>query len=140
MSDQPLYTAHVDVSHGRAGSARSADGRLDVTLAPPTEMGGTGEGANPEQLFGAGFAACFLSAVAAVGRRRKLKVGELSAHATVDLHRADDGGFQLAAKLEVTGSGADPADLRAAVEEAESVCPYARAVRGNMPVEITIGD
>ncbi|WP_329236758.1 Ohr family peroxiredoxin [Actinoallomurus sp. NBC_01490] len=138
MSDAPVYTALVDVAHGRAGSARSTDGVLDLTLAAPKELGGDGAGTNPEQLFAAGFAACFLSSVAAVGRRRRLELGALSARGEVDLHRADGGGFRLAVRLTVAAPGADLASLRDAVAEAEKVCPYAAAVRGNIPVDVRI--
>ncbi|GLY85367.1 Ohr family peroxiredoxin [Actinoallomurus iriomotensis] len=138
MSDAPLYTALVDVAHGRAGSARSADGVLDITLAAPKELGGDGAGTNPEQLFAAGFAACFLSSVAAVGRRRRLELGELSGRGEVDLHRGDGGGFRLGVRLTVAAPQADATALRDAVAEAEQVCPYAAAVRGNIPVDVRI--
>jgi lipoyl-dependent peroxiredoxin len=139
MSDAPLYTALVDVAHGRAGAARSTDGVLGLTLAAPKELGGDGAGANPEQLFAAGFAACFLSSIAAVARRRRVDLGELSARGEVDLHRGDAGAFRLGVRLTVTAPGADPAELSAAVDEAERVCPYAAAVRGNVPVNVRIG-
>ncbi|SDH12705.1 organic hydroperoxide resistance protein [Nonomuraea jiangxiensis] len=133
-----LYTA-VATATGRDGRAVTNDGRLDVTLAPPREMGGTGEGTNPEQLFAAGYAACFASALTLVAKRMKADVSQASVTAEVGLGPNGDGGFALSATLRVEL----PEELqgesgRALVEAAHQVCPYSNATRGNIPVNLIV--
>ncbi|WP_308249836.1 organic hydroperoxide resistance protein [Sphaerisporangium fuscum] len=133
-----LYTA-IATASGRDGRAVSSDGLLDVTLAPPKELGGTGRGTNPEQLFAAGYAACFASALGLVARRMKLDASHASVTAEVGLAQNDQGGFGLSVTLRVEL----PDELhgeagRSLVEAAHQVCPYSNATRGNIPVELVV--
>ena len=130
-----LYTA-VATATGREGKAATSDGKLEVTLAPPAEMGGSGEGTNPEQLFATGYAACFASALGAVGRRQKVDTAEASVTAEVGIGPDGKGGFALAAKLRVTIPGVDREAGQQLVEAAHQVCPYSNATRGN--IEVTL--
>lgn len=130
------YTA-VATANGRDGRAVSSDGRVDVSLAPPREMGGSGEGTNPEQLFAAGYAACFASAVAAVARKSRQDVRDVSVTAEVGLGGDAEQGFGLTVVLRVEL----PDDLengRDLVERAHQICPYSNATRGNVPVRLVI--
>jgi osmotically inducible protein OsmC len=134
-----LYTAEATVTGGRdQGHARSADGALDVQLRTPTELGGPGGGTNPEQLFAAGYAACFESALKTVARRRKAEADDVSIASKVSLGPGDDRNFILAVELDVTLPqvfGDEAADL---VRAAHGVCPYSNATRGNIDVALTV--
>jgi osmotically inducible protein OsmC len=133
-----LYTAIV-TSAGRDARAISSDGRLDVTLAMPTELGGDGEGTNPEQLFAAGYAACFASAMRLVASRQKLDVEDASVTAEIGLLPNGEGGFQLDATLRVElPDTVEPEAARQLVEATHQVCPYSNATRGNIQVELVI--
>jgi osmotically inducible protein OsmC len=132
-----LYTAQATATGGRDGHTRSSDGQLDLTLAPPAEMGGSGEGTNPEQLFAAGYAACFQSAMAVVGRRMKVDVSESELTARVGIGATGDGGFGLEVALEAKIPGVERAVAQELVEKAHEVCPYSNATRGN--IEVTVG-
>ncbi|KAB2339820.1 organic hydroperoxide resistance protein [Actinomadura rudentiformis] len=130
------YTA-VATANGRDGRAVSSDGKLDLRLAPPREMGGSGDGTNPEQLFAAGYAACFASAMGAVARAERKDVRDVSVTAEVGIGGSVDEGFGLSVVLRVEL----PEDLeggRDLVERAHKVCPYSNATRGNIPVELVI--
>jgi len=131
-----MYTA-VATANGRDGKAESTDGKLSVVLAMPPELGGTGEGTNPEQLFAAGYAACFTSAMKLVGAKMKLDVADVSTTAEVTLSPNGTGGFQLSVVMRVEMpeeiSEEDGKELLAATHQ---VCPYSNATRGNIPVEI----
>ena len=135
-----LYTAEAHVTGGRAeGHGRTSDGALEVDLRPPPEMGGSGGGTNPEQLFAVGWAACFESALGAVGRRRRQDVGDVAIDSRVMLVPTSDRGFDVAAELAVTlPSVDDPAEAEAIVRAAHEVCPYSRATRGNVDVLLTV--
>ena len=135
-----LYTAEAHVTGGRAeGHGRTSDGALEVDLRPPPEMGGSGGGTNPEELFAVGWAACFESALGAVGRRRRQDVGDVAIDSRVMLVPTPDRGFDLAAELAVTlPSVDDPAEAEAIVRAAHEVCPYSRATRGNVDVLLTV--
>lgn len=133
---KPLYTARATATGGRAGHAVSDDGILDVDLRPPKEMGGPGGATNPEQLFAAGYAACFQSALGAVGRREHVDTSNSLVEADVSIGTIGGGGYGLAVTLRVTIPGADPAQARALAEAAHQVCPYSNATRGN--IEITL--
>ena len=135
-----LYTAEAHVTGGRAeGHGRTSDGALEVDLRPPPEMGGSGGGTNPEQLFAVGWAACFESALGAVGRRRRQDVGDVAIDSRVMLVPTSDRGFDVAAELAVTlPSVDDPAEAEAIVRAAHEVCPYSRATRGNIDVLLTV--
>ncbi len=132
------YVASATAS-GREGRAVSTDGKLDVILAPPTELGGSGQGTNPEQLFAAGYAACFASALSVVARRSGVKDFDASVTADVSLHATEQGGFSLSVVLEVElPDGFDEEQGRTIVETVHQVCPYSNATRGNIPVELSI--
>jgi osmotically inducible protein OsmC len=135
-----LYTAEAHVTGGRAeGHGRSSDGALEVDLRSPPEMGGSGGGTNPEQLIAVGWAACFESALGAVGRRRRHDVGDVAIDSRVSLIPTPDRGYDLAVELDVTlPSVDDPAEAEALVRAAHEVCPYSRATRGNIDVLLTV--
>lgn len=136
-----LYTAHASATGGRTGNAKSDDGRLEVTLSTPKELGGDGgAGTNPEQMFAAGYSACFLGAMKFVAGQQKLKLSEeTQVAADVGIGPRDDGtGFGIAVTLTVTIPGLDKADAQALVEKAHVVCPYSHATRGNIPVTLNV--
>jgi Ohr subfamily peroxiredoxin len=142
MSKRPeiLYTAEATVTGGREGHARTSDGRLDVDLDVPSEMGGTGgPGTNPEQLFAAGYAACFQSALLRIASGRKLDLSGSRITARVGIGPLESGGFGLSAALDLDAPKIDrdvAADLMSRAHEA---CPYSRATRGNIDVVLTVG-
>jgi lipoyl-dependent peroxiredoxin len=136
-----LYTAEaLTTGDGRDGHARSSDGRLDLELAIPKEMGGSGDGTNPEQLFAIGYAACFHSALRLVGRQDKANVSDSAVGARVSLGQIDNGDFGLAVELEVTLPHVDPDTARQLTERAHQVCPYSNATRGNVDVKLVVTD
>ncbi|HEX7425704.1 MAG TPA: organic hydroperoxide resistance protein [Mycobacterium sp.] len=136
-----LYTAEaLTTGDGRDGHARSSDGRLDLELAIPKEMGGSGDGTNPEQLFAIGYAACFHSALRLVGRQDKANVSDSAVGARVSLGQIDNGDFGLAVELEVTLPHVDPDTARQLTERAHQVCPYSNATRGNIDVKLVVTD
>jgi osmotically inducible protein OsmC len=130
-----LYTGRTRTLAGRDGSARSDDGRLDVKLSRP---GSAGEGTNPEQLLGAGWSACFLGAMAraAAARQMALPAGA-SIDAEIDLGKAG-GQFLLGARLNISLPGVDPEVALALAEAAHLICPYSKATRGNVEVELKV--
>jgi Ohr subfamily peroxiredoxin len=136
---QVLYTAESRATGGRDGRAVSNDSALDVALATPKQLGGAGgAGTNPEQLFAAGYAACFLSAMKFVGGQTKTPVPQdASVTAQVDIGPNDRGGFGLAVRLQVSLPGVDGAAATALIAKAHEVCPYSNATRGNIDVSIT---
>ena len=138
MADNSIYTAiATSTGDGRAGGrAATDDGALDLTLAVPTAMGGPGGGTNPEQLFAAGWAACFHSALKGVAAARKIKFTDSAVVAEVGIHPADDGAYGLSAALHVELAGVDQSTADQLVEAAHAVCPYSNATRGNIPVTI----
>jgi osmotically inducible protein OsmC len=140
MSIQVKYHTTATATGGRDGRAHTQDGSLDVKLATPKELGGTGaEGTNPEQLFAAGYAACFLSALKLVGQQLKVQVpGEALVTADVGIGMRAEGGFGLAVELTVNLPGIDRADAERLVETAHQVCPYSNATRNNVDVTLTI--
>src|SRR5262249_32179022 len=130
-----LYTTTVTSTGGREGRVRSADGTLDLAVALPKELGGSGRAAtNPEPLFAAGYAACFENAVLHIARAMKVEVKESSVSATVGIGPREAGGFGLSVKLVVSLPGVDPFAAQRLVEEAHAkICPYSNATRGNIP-------
>lgn len=127
-----LYTSHVQVASGRDGSARSDDGRLDVALAFPAALGGSGQGANPEQLFAAGYAACFASSLKGAAATLGHSLGVLSLAAEATLGVREDGAYAIPqVRLVVQGLGDHPA-ADAIVAEARRICAYSNATRGNV--------
>jgi len=136
MSDtKTLYTATVHVVGGREGSARSTDGRLDIKLAPP---GSRGEGTNPEQLFAAGWSACFEGAMAIAAKARGVALPAGAAiDAEVELRHGDEG-YSLAARLNVSVPGVDPDVARQIIEAAHRTCPYSKAIKGNIDAVVAL--
>ena len=130
-----LYTAHAHVTGGRDGAAKSDDGKLDVKLAPPKELGGNGAGTNPEQLFAAGYAACFIGAMRLVAGNEKIAVPQgLAIDADVGLGKDAQDNFRLGVVFNIALPGMDKAAADALVAKAHEVCPYSRATRGNIDV------
>jgi Ohr subfamily peroxiredoxin len=127
-----IYTAHANVTGGREGAGETDDKKLSVTLSRP---GGTGGGTNPEQLFALGYAACFGSAVAHVAGQKKINTGAVSIQSEVTLNR-DDKGFSLGVTLNLLLPSLDQAQAEELVKEAHTVCPYSKALRGNVPVTL----
>ncbi|GAA2966475.1 organic hydroperoxide resistance protein [Glutamicibacter bergerei] len=138
---ESLYTAEsLSTGHGREGRVKTADGKLDLNLTPPTELGGSGTGTNPEQLFAAGYAACFHSALHSVARSRKIKIENSSVGGRVHLHRDGDSGFKLSVELEVVIPEMDHAQAQDLADAAHQVCPYSNATRGNIDVTVSVSD
>jgi len=130
-----LYTAKTHTTGGRDGASRTADGRLDVKLATP---GTASEGTNPEQLFAAGWSACFLSAIELVASKKKIALpADRAIDAEVDLG-INEGGFVLRARLNVSLPGLDRDVAKSLIETAHETCPYSRATRGNIDVETNL--
>ncbi|KFF96174.1 organic hydroperoxide resistance protein [Streptomyces europaeiscabiei] len=133
-----LYTAVATATHGRDGRAVSNDGKLDLDLALPVELGGNGQGTNPEQLFAAGYSACFASALGLVGRAAKVDVSDAAVTAEVGIGKQGEG-FALKVTLRVElPDTVDEATGRKLVEQAHQVCPYSNATRNNIPVELVV--
>ena len=136
-----LYTAEaLATGAGRNGHARTSDGKLDVDLAMPVEMGGNGEGTNPEQLFAAGYAACFHSALQMIARQENADISDSAVGARVGIGPTDGGGFGLAVTLEVTLPKLSTEQARELTEKAHQVCPYSNATRGNIEVDLEVSE
>ena len=137
MSVKVLYTTEATATGGRDGRAVTADGALDVRLGTPKELGGAGQGNNPEQLFAAGYAACFLGAMKYVASQDKAfsLPADVAVTATVGIGPRADGGFGIVAKLAVSLPGAEAAQAEALFEKTHHICPYSNATRGNLLVE-----
>jgi Ohr subfamily peroxiredoxin len=135
-----LYSTKVTARGGRSGTIRSDDGLLDLALALPKGLGGKGGATNPEQLFAAGFSACFENAVIHVSRDKaaKVKDDDIEVIAEVGLVSNGEGGFALTVALDVTIAGLDQAAAEAIVAQAHAVCPYSNAVKGNIDVQIQV--
>jgi Ohr subfamily peroxiredoxin len=134
---QPLYTATATAHGGREGQVRSDDGVVQHRLALPTALGGKGDpGTNPEQLFAAGFSACFESALRLVARLQKKPLKDAHVTARVTIGKGDDGGYQLAVELHGQIEGVSREETQALMEAAHHVCPYSKATRGNVPVTL----
>ncbi len=131
-----LYVAKVRVEGGREGSVTSSDGLLQLRLAQPKSLGGPEDATNPEQLFAAGYAACFESSLAFLARRDGVQLQGTAVDATVTLRSTEAGPFALDVELSVEMGGLSQADAEALVAEAHQVCPYSNAVRGNVDVRL----
>jgi osmotically inducible protein OsmC len=133
--DKVLYTARAHTTGGREGESRSDDGRLDVKLSSP---GTSGTGTNPEQLFAAGYSACFIGAMKAVAGKQKIQLpAGLAVDAEVDLGPVGQA-YGIAARLNVALPGMDKAEAQKLVDAAHQVCPYSNATRGNIDVQINL--
>jgi osmotically inducible protein OsmC len=136
---KPLYTASATATGGRAGHVVSADGILDMDLRPPVAMGGPGGATNPEELFAAGYAACFQSALGAVGRRQGVDTAASTVEADVTIGTIGGGAYGLAVTLRVSIPGVDATTVQSLTEAAHQVCPYSNATRGNIEVTLETG-
>jgi len=133
--DKVLYTAHTHTTGGRDGQAQSDDGRLNITLSSP---GTAGTGTNPEQLFAAGYSACFIGALKAVAGLKKITLpADLAIDASVDLGKIPNG-YGIAVRMAISLPGMDRASAQELVDAAHQVCPYSNATRGNIEVTLTL--
>ncbi len=136
--DKVLYTAKAHTTGGRDGASRSDDGLLEVKLSPPKAMGGAGTATNPEQLFAAGYSACFMGALKHVATMKKIAIpADASIDAEVDIGPIPQG-FGIAARLTVSLPGMDRHVAQELVEAAHKVCPYSNATRGNIDITLTL--
>jgi Ohr subfamily peroxiredoxin len=132
-----MYTAEVTLEGGRDGRARSSDGNLDVKLDTPTGLEGAGgPGTNPEQLFAAGYAACFQSALLGVARGRNIDIDDCTITSRVGVGPVAEGGFGIEVRLELTAPSLSDEDAASLMTRAHARCPYSRAIDGNVPVEL----
>ena len=140
--DQAVYTAHATSTGGRTGSTASSDGRIQLQLSTPKELGGdNGPGTNPEQLFASGYSACFIGAMKAVAARQKIVLPaevSISADVSIGPMTGKPGAFGIAVAMAVSVPGMDPAAAKALVAAAHEVCPYSNATRGNIDVALTV--
>jgi lipoyl-dependent peroxiredoxin len=134
-----LYTAEAAVEGGRAGHGRTSDGRLDVELSVPADMGGQGgPGTNPEELFAVGYGACFQSAVIAVAQGRNLDASDSQMHSRVGIGPTGHGGFSLQVTLDLHAPHLSPAEAADVMARADLRCPYSNATRGNIEVTLSV--
>lgn len=134
-----LYTAEATATGGRNGQVKSSDGVLDLEVRMPKALGGAQDGyTNPEQLFAAGYSACFDSALNLVIKTGKITTGITTVTAAVSIGQNDTGGFGLAVKMEVNIPGVDQQQAEELVEKAHQICPYSNATRGNIEVALSV--
>jgi len=138
MTIDVKYTTSATATGGRDGTARSDDGRFAAKLDTPKELGGAGgDGTNPEQLFAAGYSACFIGALKAAGRQLKLAIpAETTVTATIGIGPRSEGGFGITAELLVNLPGLDRTDAQTLVDTAHQICPYSNATRNNVDVGV----
>ena len=140
--EKALYTATATATGGRAGTAKSSDGVLDLALTTPKELGGNGAvGTNPEQLFAAGYSACFIGAMKAVAGKQKISLpAEVSITSDVAIgpHANKPGAFGIQVDMKISVPGMERAQLEELVKTAHEVCPYSNATRGNVDVTLTV--
>ncbi|MEV7613742.1 organic hydroperoxide resistance protein [Streptomyces sp. NPDC089799] len=132
-----LYTAVATAENGRDGRVASNDGQLDVVVNPPKEMGGSGAGTNPEQLFAAGYSACFQGALGVVARNENADISGATVTAEVGIGKNDEG-FGIIVKIVASIPAVDQERAKDLVEKAHQVCPYSKATRGNITVELSV--
>ncbi|MFS0736995.1 organic hydroperoxide resistance protein [Sphingomonas sp. 1P06PA] len=134
------YSTKATATGGRDGTAKSEDGKVDLTLSTPKELGGAGgDGTNPEQLFAAGYSACFIGALKVAGQQLKIKVpDDTRVTATVGIGPRSEGGFGITADLEVDLPGLDREEAQKLVDTAHQICPYSNATRNNVDVGLTV--
>ncbi len=133
-----LYTAEAVVEGGREGHGRTSDGRLEVDLSVPEDMGGSGTGTNPEQLFAVGYAACFQSALLNVANGRKLDASNSRITSRVGLGPTGHGGMGLTVALDLHAPLVSPVEAADLMARAHELCPYSNATRGNIDVTLTV--
>lgn len=134
-----VFTAQAKVQGGRDGHVTTANNALDLTLSTPKEMGGMGKAGatNPEQLFAAGYAACFEGALGVAARQAKVKLENVTVEALIGFGQAEDGGYGISADLHVNLPGIEQKQAEELVEAAHGICPYSRATKGNIEVNLT---
>ncbi|HMM56842.1 MAG: organic hydroperoxide resistance protein [Xanthomonadales bacterium PRO7] len=136
--EKVVYTAQATATGGRDGRAKTSDGKLDLKLNPPVEMGGKGEGTNPEQLFACGYSACFLGAMKFVAGRDKIAMpADTSITGLIGIGPIPNG-FGIQAELKISLPGMDRVAAKALIDKAHIVCPYSNATRGNIEVTLTL--
>ena len=136
-----LYTAEaLSTGAGRNGHVTSSSGQVNLPMALPTQLGGSGNGANPEELFAAGYAACFHSALQSVARTQKVSITDSTVGSRVHLLPNGVGGFDLAVDLEVVIPDLEPAHAQELTDAAHKICPYSNATRGNITVNLVVTD
>ena len=133
---EKLYTVSATSLGGRTGHVKTSDGILDLDLKAPKEMGGPGGATNPEALFAAGYSACFNGALNLAAKLKRVRVGETQIKMTITLGKDDSGNFRLGALIEATVPGVTQAQAEELVNDAHNICPYSRATKGNIDVEI----
>ncbi len=140
MAIDVKYTTEATATGGRDGHARSQDGRFDVALSTPKELGGAGgEGSNPEQLFAAGYSACFIGALKVAGQQLKMKIpDDVAVTAKVGIGPRSAGGFGITTDLTVSLPGIERDQAEKLVDAAHQICPYSNATRGNVDVGLTL--
>ena len=139
--EKVIYTAHATATGGREGTAVTDDGKLSLKLDTPIEMGGKGDGTNPEQMFAVGYSACFIGALKFVAAEQKFRLpAETSIHADVAFGTRPNGarGFNIDVAIQVSLPGMERAAAEALVTSAHEVCPYSNATRGNVNVALTV--
>ncbi|MEB8343648.1 organic hydroperoxide resistance protein [Streptomyces endophyticus] len=132
-----VYTATATAENGRDGRVSTSDGKLDLVVNPPKEQGGSGEGTNPEQLFAAGYSACFQGALAVVARQEGVDVSGSTVTANVGIGKNDDG-FGIIVEISAAIPNVDAAAAKSLIEKAHQVCPYSKATRGNITVTLSV--
>lgn len=132
------YTAVATAENGRDGRVATDDGKLDVVVNPPKEMGGSGAGTNPEQLFAAGYSACFQGALGVVARKENADISGSTVTAKVGIGQTEAGGFGLEVAITASIPNVDAATGQSLIEKAHQVCPYSSATRGNIKVELAV--
>ncbi|MFD6415400.1 organic hydroperoxide resistance protein [Streptomyces sp. NPDC060194] len=133
-----LYTAAATAENGRDGRVASDDGKLDVVVNPPKELGGSGAGTNPEQLFAAGYSACFQGALGVVARKEGADISGSTVTAKVGFGKTEAGGFGLEVEISAHIPNVDAATAQSLLEKAHEVCPYSNATRGNIKVDLAV--
>ena len=139
--EKVVYTAHATATGGREGVAKSDDGKLEVNFDTPEEMGGKGQGTNPEQLFAAGYAACFIGALKFVASTQKIRIpDQTSIQSTVTFGPRAEGakGYNIGVQMAISIPGFEKAEAERLVREAHEICPYSNATRNNVDVELTV--
>ena len=138
---EALYTAIAHATGGgRNGHVLSEDNRIDMDVRTPKEMGGSGDGTNPEQLFAAGYSACFLNALLGVGRRMKLDTSDAAVSASISIGKVSEYAFGLSGELVIYLPNVPGESRQEVVDLAHQACPYSNATRGNMDVTLTLVD
>ena len=140
MADALYSVEALSTGGGRDGHVATADNAVDLEMAPPTELGGSGKGNNPEQLFAAGFAACFHSALQSAARTRKVAIDGSSVGARVSLLRSGEASIDLAVDLEVLLPGVETEQANELAKLAHEMCPYSRATAGNIEVSVSVAE